>query len=132
MAVRENVLNNPLLVTKADYVRYLTESGKGWVCEANQLVAGFAIIDSVKNNIWALFVDPAQEGNGIGKSLQSTMLNWHFAQRNEPLWLTTSPGTRAEKFYRISGWKEAGRDRNGEIIFEMNDHDWKNSINRYP
>lgn len=131
MAVKENVLNNPSLVTTDDYINYLTDSGKGWVCEIDEMITGFAIIDSIRNHIWALFVDPAYEGIGIGKRLQAVMLGWHFGQRMNSLWLTTSPGTRAEKFYRNTGWVETGRDHNGEIIFEMKESDWINIITRY-
>ncbi|MBC7862563.1 MAG: GNAT family N-acetyltransferase, partial [Bacteroidia bacterium] len=55
MAVKENVLNNPLLVTEADYIKYLTVSGKGWLCEVENEIVGFAIIDTDDKNIWALF-----------------------------------------------------------------------------
>ena len=125
-SVKENVLNNPLLVTDADVERYLTVEGKGWLCEIDQVVAGFAIIDSVKNNIWALFVHPQYEKKGIGKKLQETMLDWHFNQHNDTLWLSTSPGTRAETFYRKTGWTDAGMLKNGERKFEMKAHDWRN------
>ncbi len=36
------------------------------------------------------------------------MLDWYFGQTPETLWLSTSPGTRAERFYRTAGWQEAG------------------------
>ena len=67
----------------------------------------------------------SQEKNGIGKILQSEMLNWYFSNHSEPLWLSTAPGTRAEQFYRNSGWKETGRDANGEIVFEIDVLTWQ-------
>jgi hypothetical protein len=33
------------------------------------------------------------------------------------MWLTTDPGTRAERFYRRAGWRVTG-SRNGELVFE--------------
>jgi GNAT superfamily N-acetyltransferase len=126
LSVRENVLNNPLLVTEADYTRYLSEEGRGWLCEMDQVIAGFAILDSVKNNIWALFIRPQYEKRGIGKKLQEMMLDWHFSQSHSPLWLSTAPGTRAETFYRRTGWSDAGLLKNGERKFEMTHHDWGN------
>jgi deoxycytidine triphosphate deaminase len=38
--------------------------------------------------------------------------------------LSTAPGTRAEKFYKRSGWKDAGFHGKGEIKFEMSHSDW--------
>jgi hypothetical protein len=32
--------------------------------------------------------------------------------------LTTEAGTRAERFYRIDGWIEAGRKEGGQIVFQ--------------
>jgi GNAT superfamily N-acetyltransferase len=119
MAVKENVLNNPALVTEADCRKFLTSEGKGWLFETENAIAGFAIIDFKTNNIWALFVDPAFEKKGIVRILHDAMLDWHFANSSENLWLSTAPGTRAEKFYRSAGWKETGMTSSGEIRFEM-------------
>ena len=126
MAVKENVLSNPLLVTEADYTNFLTTHGKGWICEIDDTLVGFAIIDTADNNIWALFVHPGFEKKGVGRKLQEIMLNWFFNQSDKPLWLGTAPGTRAEHFYRSSGWKNIGLRKNAEIRFEMSYSDWKN------
>jgi GNAT superfamily N-acetyltransferase len=128
MSVKENVLNNPLLVTEIDYVNFLTKSGKGWLCEVNNQVVGFAIIDTDQNNIWALFILPEFEGKGIGKRLHDMMLDWHFNQNQHKLWLGTAPNTRAEQFYTAAGWKAVGRRENGEIRFEMRYEVWKDRL----
>ena len=128
MSVKENVLNNPLLVTEKDYVHYLTKSGKGWLCEVNNRIVGFAIIDSDQNNIWALFIHPEFERKGIGRRLHDLMLEWHFNQSKDKLWLGTAPDTRAEQVYKAAGWKAIGRRENGEIKFEMTYEDWKSSV----
>lgn len=125
MSVKENILSNPLLVTESGYTDFLDKNGRGWLYEEGGKISGFAIIDTVKKNIWALFVDPSKEKKGIGKILQTEMLNWYFTNYSEPLWLSTAPGTRAEQFYRKSGWKETGRDAHGEIVFEMDAKTWK-------
>lgn len=127
MAVKENVLSNPALVTEQDYREFLTTGGRGWLCEAEGRVAGFAIVDMGRHNVWALFVHPDFEGRGIGKHLQQVMLQWYFSQTGEPLWLSTGPGTRAEEFYRRTGWKETGITKGGETRFEMSAEDWKAS-----
>ncbi|MDB5021751.1 MAG: family acetyltransferase, partial [Pedobacter sp.] len=72
-----------------------------------------------KNNIWALFIDPDFECKGIARNLQRLMLNWYFLQGKDVVWLGTLPGTRAERFYRISGWLENGMNGSREIRFEM-------------
>jgi GNAT superfamily N-acetyltransferase len=116
--VKENVLSNPSLVTDSDCAAYLTVRGKGWICEAGKELVGFGIADLVGNSIWALFVLPGWEGKGIGSELQRLMLNWYFSKTDASIWLTTAPNTRAETFYRRSGWAETGRTRSGEVRFE--------------
>ena len=90
MAVRENVLNNPLLVKPDDYRRYLTTHGKGWLCEVQGKVAGFAIVDTEAKNIWALFVHPDHEKKGMGRVLHDLMLDWYFNKFQNGLWLGTA------------------------------------------
>ncbi|HEX8334582.1 MAG TPA: GNAT family N-acetyltransferase [Segetibacter sp.] len=123
--VKENVLSNPLLVTDADCEEYITRRGKGWVCEIDSKIVGFSIADLKEKNIWALFVDPAYEGKGIGRRLHQLMLDWYFSQSQRKVWLGTSPNTRAEAFYRSAGWKEVGSNGDGEIKFEMTSNDWE-------
>ena len=65
IAVKENVLSNPALVTDKDCEEYLNVRGKGWVCETDNQIIGFAIADLKENNIWALFIRPEYEGLGI-------------------------------------------------------------------
>src|SRR5688572_9194619 len=122
--VQENRLSDPGLVPDTDVEDYLFRRGKGWVCEINGDVIGFAIADLVDSNIWALFIHPDFERMGMGKKLHDTMLNWYFSQTDKTAWLGTSAGTRAELFYRKAGWKEAGLHGKGEIKFEMRKEDW--------
>jgi len=124
MAVKENKLSSPTVIKEEDYVNFLTVDGKGWVCELNNSILGFAIIDMKRNNIWALFVHPDHEGKGIGRKLFGMMIDWYFSLYQQPLWLGTAPNTRAAKFYREAGWREIGLQKNGEIKFEMQHEDW--------
>lgn len=127
MAVRENVLSNPNVVTEKDYLEMLENGGKGWVCFSENELVGFAMVDLPKRNIWALFVHPGFENQGIGRKLQQLMLDWSFAQKGiENLWLSTAPGTRAEHFYEKSGWEKTGITSTGEIRFEMSREKWSN------
>lgn len=123
--VKENRLSDPNLVPDSDVEDYLFRRGKGWVCEIDNRVVGFAIADLVDNNIWALFVHPGFEKMGIGKKLHNEMMNWYFNQTNKTVWLGTAPDTRAERFYREAGWKEVGIHGKGEIKFEMTKDDWR-------
>lgn len=60
-SVKENALSNPGLVTDEDCKTFLTIRGKGWVCEVDKEIVGFAVADLRDNNIWALFLKPAFE-----------------------------------------------------------------------
>ncbi|WP_299701747.1 GNAT family N-acetyltransferase [uncultured Pontibacter sp.] len=124
-SVKENILSDPTLVTDELCALYLTERGKGWVCKVNGQLVGFAIVDLLDHNVWALFLLPEFEGQGIGKQLHRIMLDWYFQQTKEPIWLGTDPGTRAEQFYRRQGWREMGIHGSSEIKFEMRYHDWQ-------
>ncbi|MCQ4140978.1 GNAT family N-acetyltransferase [Chryseobacterium sp. EO14] len=125
-SVKENTLSDPNLVTDQDCENFLFNRGKGWVYEDNDRIAGFGIVDMKEKSIWALFVHPEFENQGIGRKLHDTLLNWYFDQTNEKIWLSTSPDTRAEIFYRKSGWTENGAYGKNEIKFEMTYNHWKN------
>ncbi|HEY0679055.1 MAG TPA: GNAT family N-acetyltransferase [Chitinophagaceae bacterium] len=125
LSVKENVLPDPGFITEREYEKYLTHFGKGWLCEIDGQVAGFAIIGLSQRNVWALFVRPEHEGKGIGRKLHDIMLEWYFNQTNETVWLGTGPNTRAEIFYRAAGWKETAKRPNGELKFELSSEDWK-------
>lgn len=123
-SVQENALSDPALIPDKDYVSYITDYGKGWVCEIDGKVVGFAIVSIVHCNVWALFLLPTHERQGIGRKLHDTMLQWYFFHTTATLWLSTSPATRAAGFYRAAGWKETGRYGKKEIRFEMSVEEW--------
>lgn len=125
-SVKENTLSDPGLVTDRDCEEFLFKRGKGWVAEENGRITGFSIVDLKEHNIWALFVHPDFENKGIGRKLHDIMLDWYFTQKKDAVWLGTSPETRAETFYRKSGWKEVGTHGKGEVKFEMSFQNWKN------
>ncbi len=123
LSVRENRLSDPQLIRPDDYRRMLAELGRGWVAELDRELAGFAVADRTRANIWALFVDPAHERRGVGRALHSAMLDWLFSCGVEKAWLSTEPGTRAERFYQACGWRHVDTKR-GEAIYELSAHDW--------
>ncbi len=123
-SVKENMLSDPALVPDHDVEDFITRRGKGWVCEIAGRIVGFSIVDMQDNNIWALFLHPDHEAKGIGKALHRMMLDWYFTQTKTTVWLGTAPNSRAEKFYRMQGWKEVGLHGKGEIKFEMSFKEW--------
>ncbi|HXS55425.1 MAG TPA: GNAT family N-acetyltransferase [Hanamia sp.] len=123
-SVKENTLPDPGFVTDKDCEEFLTVRGKGWVCEIDNHIVGFSIADLKENNIWALFLQPEFEKQGIGRRLHDVMLEWYFEQTKKNLWLGTLPNTRAETFYRKSGWIEIGTHGKREIKFEMSFENW--------
>ena len=87
-------------------------------------------MDLQDNNVWALFLRPEFEKQGVGRKLHDMMIDWYFQQTQITIWLGTAPKTRAETFYRRAGWTEIGTHGKGEIKFEMTFENWrKNSKN---
>jgi GNAT superfamily N-acetyltransferase len=124
-AVKENTLSNPALVSDSDCEEFIHQRGKGWVCDINNTIVGFSIVDLKDHNVWALFLLPEYEGKGIGRQLHDIMIDWYFTQTKQTIWLGTAPKTRAEQFYRKAGWQEIGTHGKGEIKFEMGFDDWE-------
>jgi GNAT superfamily N-acetyltransferase len=124
-SVRENRLGDPAWIQPHDYEAMLVERGRGWVAEAEGRIVGFAVADASRMNVWALFVDPAAEGRGVGRRLHDAMMEWFFADAGaERVWLSTDPGTRAERFYQAASWRPAGPEPNGEARYEMSRGQW--------
>ena len=125
LAVRENVLSNPAAITHDHYVREIELSGRGWVGQIDGAIRGFAVGRRTDGNIWALFVEPGFEGQGLGRALHDAMVAWLFAAGCTPLWLGTTPATRAERFYRNAGWRVVGPAPGGEIRMELTESRWR-------
>ena len=83
------------------------------------VIVGFGVADHTRRNIWALFVAPGYERREMGRSLLKVMVEWLFEMGSEPIWLTTEPGTRAERFYVSAGWCSRGAEASGEVRFEL-------------
>ena len=56
-SVTENTLSDPNLVTDKDCEEFITLRGKGWVCEIDKQIVGFAIADLKENNIYSVKED---------------------------------------------------------------------------
>jgi GNAT superfamily N-acetyltransferase len=120
--VRVSVTENRLVstaLTEHDYIAAIAQTGRGWVAEVDDEVVGFAVGNARTGNIWALFVEPRHEGQGYGRQLHDAMVAWLWEQGLDRLWLTTDPGTRAERFYQRAGWERASAEPGGEVRFEL-------------
>ena len=118
LAVRENTLSDPTRITEADYIAAQETLGRTWVVEADGEIVAFAT-GYEAGSVWALFVHPDHEGRGYGKALHAAMVNWLWSLGHTRLWLTTGPGTRAERFYLAQGWQPRGTVSGGEIRLEL-------------
>lgn len=120
--VRQSVQENRLtsrVISDDKVIDAIERSGRGWVVECENSVVGFAIGTAETGNIWALFVDPAHEARGFGRRLHDEVLAWLWSRGLPRLWLTTQPGTRAQRFYERAGWQCRGLLPSGELRFEL-------------
>ena len=118
LAVRENRLTSSV-ITEKHYIPFIEEVGRSWVAVEDGVVLGFAAGHKTTGNIWALFVDPAQEGRGLGVALHAAMVSWLFEQGLPRLWLGTEPGTRAQRFYEAAGWSFVRLSPDGEALYAL-------------
>lgn len=119
LSVTENRLRDPARVTLQMYEDYLERMGKSWVCEADGVIAGFAAADKTDGSIWALFIDPQQEGLGIGKRLLALMTGYLFSQGFDKIVLSTSADTRADVFYASQGWERGKMKDDVEVHYSL-------------
>ena len=95
----------------------LQESHRGWLCESDSRVVGFAMGNKSNGEMWVIAVLKEYEGHGVGKRLLSLVEDWLFTEGWKEMWLTTDPDEtiRAVGFYRHLGWTdwkmEPGGDR---------------------
>jgi GNAT superfamily N-acetyltransferase len=117
LAVTENVLSDPAKVTPQMYRDYMGTLGRAWVCEADGKVVGFCYAVAADGSIWALFVDAAFEGLGIATTLLDTACEWLSDIGKHGATLSTTAGTRADRFYTARGWERAEPDQKGNVGF---------------
>ena len=115
LGVRENSFN-PARVSPADVV-WFVENAPIWVWEEDGDIRGFSAGDPRDGSLWALFVEPAWEGRGIGTALLAQACASLAAAGHRTVTLDTEPGTRAAAFYRRRGWVDLGLDAAGQCRF---------------
>jgi RimJ/RimL family protein N-acetyltransferase len=118
LAVRENRLTSSV-IREEHYVPEIEVTGRGWVITEAGRVVAFAVGNREAKNIWALFVDPERDGRGYGRRLHDAMVEWLFSQGVAFIWLSTDPGTRAQRFYEAAGWRFCRVLPDGEHHYEL-------------
>jgi GNAT superfamily N-acetyltransferase len=105
-------------IDEKSYAQFVAD-GAAWVALHGDRLVGFAAVNRPAGSVWALFVDPAAEGAGVGRALHRRLLAWAREAGLTTLRLTTETGSRAEAFYRRAGWRDAGLDPQGERCFTL-------------
>jgi GNAT superfamily N-acetyltransferase len=116
LAVTENVLRDTMRITPQMYADFLEKDGRGWVALVDDEIVAFSYANKIDGSIWALFVDPRFEGQGLGKQLLSIATTWLFSLGFSRATLSTGAGTRAAQFYTRLGWRLASSSASDSIF----------------
>lgn len=95
-------------ITEESVREKMKGSFRGWLCEANGRMTGFAMGDRATGELWVIAVLPEYLGRGIGSALLRRVEGWLGACGCRQAWLTTDvdPALRAYTFYRQQGWED--------------------------
>jgi ribosomal protein S18 acetylase RimI-like enzyme len=95
-------------ITKATVQEKLLGSFKGWLCEDEGKVVGFAMGDKTLGEMWVIAVLASYTRQGIGSQLLTRVETWLFSMGCPEIWLTTDidQRLRAYSFYRKHGWED--------------------------
>lgn len=118
LAVTENVLRDPTRITPQMYADFLEKDGRGWVALVGGDIVAFSYANRIDGSIWALFVDPRFEGQGLGKQLLSLATAWLFSLGFNRVTLSTGTHTKAAQFYTRRGWRHASSSA-GDSVFVL-------------
>lgn len=119
MSVKENTLSRPDLIPCQMYIDYLAALGRGWVCESKDGILGFSYAAHQDSSIWALFVLPEYEGQGIAQNLLGLATEYLFELGNQEIKLSTAVNTRADRFYAAQGWHRGKMKNEIEINYTL-------------
>ncbi len=95
-------------ITHASVRGMIQSTHKGWLCEIDGRVVGFAMGNRSNAEMWVIAVLNEYENRGIGRALLTRVEYWLFDQGHAEIWLTTDPDEtfRAIGFYRHCGWED--------------------------
>jgi len=103
-------------ITPESVREMLQTTHKGWLCEADSQVTGFAIGNRLTGEMWVIAVLKEYEGRGIGRHLLRLVESWLFECGWKEIWLTTDrdESVRAVGFYRHLGWEDWKLEPDGD------------------
>ncbi|MEM1370264.1 MAG: GNAT family N-acetyltransferase [Cyanobacteria bacterium P01_H01_bin.15] len=92
-----------------------------WIAEIEERPIGFSIANSVEKTIFGIFVLPAFERRGAGRSLLQVAEDWLWSKGLDEIWLVTGsdPSLRAYGFYLHLNWSPIGVVADGDFKGEM-------------
>ncbi len=112
VATRENTLSRQELedlgINEISVTNMLATNHKGWLCEVDNKVIGFAMGNRDNGELSVIAVLPGFEGKGVGAGLLNRAENWLWSNGWNEIWLTTDVNAtlRAYGFYKQQGWED--------------------------
>ena len=112
IATRENALSLEELavlgITVESVRDMMKTTHRGWLCEVDGTMVGFAMGNGKTGEMWVVAVLPEFEARGIGAKLIALVEDWLWSLGWKELWLTTDIDTalRAYGFYVKLGWTD--------------------------
>lgn len=107
-SVKENHLSKTQLtelgITEAAIFDLIENGSCVWVAEIRHQICGFAIADQNEGSVFALFIYPHFEAQGVGTVLLNTVETFLY-QNFQEIYLETDQKSRAFGFYLHHGWR---------------------------
>lgn len=95
-------------ITPESVLGKMADSHRGWLCETEGKVVGFAMGNRRNGELWVIAVLAEFESKGIGRRLLTLVEDWLWSEGWKEIWLTTDTAEtyRAVGFYRKLGWTD--------------------------
>ncbi|AIR90334.1 GNAT family N-acetyltransferase [Pseudomonas cremoricolorata] len=124
-AIRTGVVENHLSmaeleqmgITPAAIAEAIEAGPCAWVAEVSGVPVGFSMVDDEEACLFAAFVLPEYEGQGLGRCLIAAAEQQLF-QRHARIWLETAADSRACAVYRRLGWQVVEQLAQGDVRLE--------------